>query len=292
MIEAQAPRRRPACLTRGFTLVEMIAVLALLGALFAIASLFIARPFLFAQDLSRRAALVDAADNALDRITREVRAAIPNTVRISDDQQALELLRMRLAGRYRAKPTPSGSGDPLDFELPADAFEVLGDIACASLQPRNSGSRECADGQGDCLVIYSTGAGAAVYTGQAVAALTEVDTNGGCKLSFDSGENTGPAFPAPSPRHRFQVLATAVSYICDPIAGTISRYYGYGLQATQPNPPNTPNNNLLLEDVTACAFDYQPGTATRRGLLTLDLTLQRAGEQVRLLDQAQVFNTP
>ena len=49
----------------------------------------------------------------------------------------------------------------------------------------------------------------------------------------------------------------------------------------------------MTNQVSACNFTYQAGTQTRAGLMTLVLTLSdSAGEQVRLLQQAHVDNTP
>jgi len=49
---------------------------------------------------------------------------------------------------------------------------------------------------------------------------------------------------------------------------------------------------LVANNVGNCSFDFSQGTATRRGLLTIDLGLSRDGESVNLLDQAQVPNAP
>ena len=48
-----------------------------------------------------RAALVSVADSALQRITRGIRLALPNSIRISGSSGALEFLRIRTGGRYR-----------------------------------------------------------------------------------------------------------------------------------------------------------------------------------------------
>ena len=153
MIDHDLP---PARLT-GFTLIEAVVVLALIGALFAVSSLFIARPFLIARELSQRAEMVDGAQTALYRITREVRSALPNSLRVDASGQALEFLRLRLAGRYRAALRPDGGGDPLTIAGASDSFDVLGGTDCSEIETREGAGRDCADGSGDCLVLYNTG---------------------------------------------------------------------------------------------------------------------------------------
>jgi MSHA biogenesis protein MshO len=285
----------------GFTLIEGVIVITLISVLAAVAGLFIVQPFSAAQDMTRRAELTDAAETALDRMTREIRLAVPNSVR--ETGNAVEFLRSKTGGRYRRLRRDSdGSGDVLDPTQASKTFDVLGGLAGSiEINPRSSGGRNCADGNGDCLVINNTGTtGFNAYpeppggTRDTVAAITESPGKGvsSGKLAYDTGGST-PGFPAHSPRQRFQVLDTVVSYVCDTAADTeeINRYQGYGLEADQPVPPDvTPD--LLAGDVTRCEFDYESSASQRHGLVTIDITIQRKGETVRLIDQAHVVNVP
>jgi MSHA biogenesis protein MshO len=49
---------------------------------------------------------------------------------------------------------------------------------------------------------------------------------------------------------------------------------------------------LIASDVAACNFDYAAGSTQRAGLLTAGLTVARSGEQISLLEQVHVVNTP
>ncbi len=277
----------------GFTLIESIIVILLIGILAAIAAVFVVQPFEAARDVTRRAELVDAAETALNRMTREVRLAVPNSVRV--DGNALEFLRTTTGGRYRRLQAPGpGTEATLNPTQAAGTFDVLGGLReGAGVQTRGPG-RDCADGSGDCVVVNNTGtAGFDAYDGDTVAAITATaglgdgDTTND-EISYDTG-GTPPGFPAHSPNQRFQVLDSVVSYVCQ--GGGIDRFAGYGLNASQPNPPGgTPD--LLASDVTACDFDYDGGAGQRHGLVTIDITISRAGETVRLVDQAHVVNVP
>lgn len=276
----------------GFTLIESIVVILLIGILAAIAGVFIVQPFEAARDMTRRAELVDAAETALNRMTREIRLAVPNSVRV--DGNAIEFLRTRTGGRYRRLQPPGGGADTLDPTQASGTFDVLGGLRDGgSVQTRTAG-RDCADGSGDCIVVNNTGtAGFDAYDGDTVAAITGASGLGdgdrtNDELTYDTG-GTPPGFPAHSPSQRFQVLDTVVSYVCQ--GGSIDRFAGYGLNASQPNPPGgTPD--LLASDVTACDFDYDGGAGERHGLVTIDVTIERDGETVRLVDQAHVVNVP
>jgi MSHA biogenesis protein MshO len=44
--------------------------------------------------------------------------------------------------------------------------------------------------------------------------------------------------------------------------------------------------------VAGCSFSYSQGTSSRAGLVTIDVTIRRDGETVRLLQQVHVLNAP
>src|SRR6188474_829145 len=86
--DAPAASRQP----RGFTLVEAVIVIAITGILAAIVTRFIVQPVQLYLATQARAQLVDVADNALRRIARELRLALPNSPRVSSSGLSLELI--------------------------------------------------------------------------------------------------------------------------------------------------------------------------------------------------------
>lgn len=110
---------------------------------------------------------------------------------------------------------------------------------------------------------------------------------------------TAPA-PLPSPSNRFQVVSTPVTYACDLATGTLTRYAGYTIQATQPVVENTvpleaKKGALLARQVTGCAFSYTVLANVQRGLVNIDLSLGAANSNtgvLRLVQQVQARNTP
>src|SRR3954463_8106182 len=128
-------KRRAVC---GFTLTEAVMVIVITGILAGMVAVFIQKPVQGFFDTARRAALVDAADTVLRRLSRDVREALPNSVRVSGGT-ALEFLHVRSAGRYREQ----GPGDILDFTTNDTSFGVLG--PAVSVQ------------SGDSIVVYNLG---------------------------------------------------------------------------------------------------------------------------------------
>lgn len=272
--------------SQGFTLVELILTLILVGILGAVSTLFILQPFQASRDLERRAGLVDAADLALSRMVREVRGALPNSLRVHDTSGHVELVLTRTAGRYRRLPAPGGTGDRLVPALDSDSFDVLGGLLDNGSVVTRAAGQDCGTGTGDCLVIYNTGQdGFDVYRQQGVAAITAVSAS---SMSYDS-DGVSPAFRAHSPRQRFYVISEVVSYVCE--QGSLWRYSGYGLSNGAPDLTGEPRVRVA-GSVDSCNFSYTPGSATRRGLLTLQLGLSDQGESVTLHAQAQVVNAP
>ncbi len=267
----------------GFTLIELILVVILIGILSAVATVFILPPFQAAVDIERRANLVDAADSALTRIRREARNALPNSIRVHNPG-FVEFISTRTGGRYRRLPAPGGGSDTFVPARSADSFDVLGGLPDTGAVATRGAGTNCANGAGDCVSIFNTGQpGFNAYNQESIAAITAASAS---TITYDTG-GAGRAFATHSPRQRFFVVDDVISYRCE--NGRMIRYSGYGLQS---GTPNLANPELVAENVANCQFTFNPGTATRRGLLTLRIDMARDTEDVFLLTQTQVMNAP
>jgi MSHA biogenesis protein MshO len=259
---------------RGVTLIEMIVAMVVLGILIGVVGMFVRNQVTSYFDVAARTELSDAADSALRRISRELQAALPNSVRVSADSLTLEFVPIRDAGRYRAQRGVPADNH-LDFASTTDnSFEVFGPAVTAV--------------NGDSLVVYNLGIpGADVYAGDTRRALTSFGSLN--TLAYSVG---GTQFPLPSPQNRFQIVTPPVTFRCDLGTGVVRRHAGYGFQAVQPEPPVGGATSILVDGVTACSFAYAPGAQQRNGLVSMRLTLSRNGEAVTLLHQVNVVNTP
>ncbi len=252
----------------GFTLIEMVMVITLVGILAATTVVFVLPPVKAARDIERRAVVVEAADMALDRLSREARSALPNSVRVPAANH-VEFILIHDAGSYRRLPAGDGSGDTFAPARASDSFDVLG------------GLTDPAAASGRLFSVYNTGQpGFDAWDGDNLAT---IDSATGDSISYTV---TGSGFKAHSPAQRFYILETPVSYICD--GNQLRRYSNYDLGESHLNG----TSELMTGNISSCNFTYSAGTATRRGLLTLRLDLVHQGEQVFLLAQAQVSNSP
>ncbi len=286
----------------GFTLVEMVTVMAITAIVATATAVFLRLPLQAYQDAQRRAAITDAADTAFVHIKRDLQTALPNSVRVTSAGAVfyLEFLPMRTGGRYRtalASSSPAlacdavvgdALGDVLAFGVSDTCFTTLGDI------PNRASIVNT-----DFVVVYNLGPGYSNADAYASGAVTggnkslivsaAAGSGGGNVIRFAS--NT---FNLESPGRRFQVISGPVSYVCDPGAGTLRRISDYAIAATQPAPP-AGTTALLAQNITACTITYDQNVINQRvGVVSLWLGFADAtsATALNLFQQVQVSNVP
>jgi len=84
----------------GFTLIEMITVIVLLGIMVGILTPFISKAMQAYTHSKARASLVDKGRLALERMAREVHQAVPNSLSVLSGGAGIEFVRSRAGGRY------------------------------------------------------------------------------------------------------------------------------------------------------------------------------------------------
>lgn len=287
----------------GFTLVEAIMVIVITGILAGMVAVFIKAPVDSYFDMARRAELTDIADTATRRMVRDIRLALPNSVRnpTSGSDQCIEFMPTKAGGRYRASQTSVPDGDILDFSGVDASFDMLGlnaDMPASSQIVKD-----------DIVVVYNDGFTGDAYTGSNAVKVDSVgagDTAGTSKISLvAAGVGTpfnGKTFPTASPANRFQVLSKdehVVSYACS--GGTLFRY-SRSLTSAWAKPADCAAMvagaaaATLATGVSSCSIVYQaPGSGLgggRFGIVSISLAVTQAGESVNLYQQVSVGSTP
>lgn len=269
---------------QGFTLIEAVIVIAITGIIAGIVAVFIRAPVDAYFDSVRRAEMTDIADTALRRMARDVRLALPNSVRVFTPDGTtfyLEFLQTRSGARYRQNDAcfaaDCSSLTTFGSITPEVAIAVNSDRVAIYNQYNNE-----AGGCGPSDPSAYCGTNTAVITGITNAASEDV-------VSF-----AATAFPHASPSNRFQIIEGPVSYVCTPGAsgtGTLRRHWGYAIAAAQPTVFGGATA-LLATRVSACNIAYAPGITERGGLLNMRLTLSQANEDISLQNQVHVSNVP
>ena len=125
---------RPPHLSRaiqqGFTLVELIMVIVLMGVVGGMVAVFMRGPIDAYLAQGRRSGLSDVADTTARRMARDLHRALPNSVRTSGTN-CLEFIPTKTGGRYRA----DGPG-LLDFSTATSSFNLLGEAFALQKVPR------------------------------------------------------------------------------------------------------------------------------------------------------------
>lgn len=268
---------------KGFTLIEMIVVIVITGIIAGIVAIFIKAPVQGYVDSARRAELTDIADTAVRRLARDVRIAVPNSVRLTGASPnfTVEFLPTKDGGRYRAGS--GGSGNLLDFGVADGSFEIIGtaiDFAA-----------------GDYIVVGSTQSNAVPPYDTTVNGVLRAYTGAVGAQTVANFTNTALPLWAELPSQRFDVVdgtQQAVTYACENVGtdasgsgtGQLVRYWHYGFTHTV-----GATRAVLADKLSGCEMSY--GLPNQRfGLLAVRFTLAEQGEQVTLYNEIHVNNAP
>jgi MSHA biogenesis protein MshO len=298
---------------RGISLIELITVISILGVIGSVASVFIRGPVDAYVDSARRAGLTDSADTVMRRIARDIRKALPNSIRIvpnplSLTTNCLEFIPTKMAGRYRASLPDNildfvtAAGDTsfnmlgLNSDLPADQRIEVGDWVAVY----NLGARTVVGADEETYPYIYRGADA--YTGANTSKVVEKKVEGvwvyGVLDDDSSKEATiyidSKLFPLASGSKRFYVIPAAeniVSYVCD--GNNNLRRKARDFNSADPSFNYCPEDGpILASNVSSCKFEHDDSDLQRNEPVRLTITFNDSGESISLYHQVSENNWP
>lgn len=278
---------------RGFTLVELIVTLVLFGTIAATLTLFFRPAFEAWMAARSRATLADQAGNAVQRMLRDVRAAVPNSIR-TPNTSCFELVPTSSGGRYRmAVDTVNAGSAAVDPAAATSSFDVLSPLATLPAV-------------GDYVVVDNQNPGD-VYSGANRSAITAVSTPGAALGRHRLGIGA-LQFPLGYDGGRFAVVPAAqqaVFYVCSGASttldgngdapGVLYRLKRYGFNASAPGAcPATTDADTVATGLRSCRFLYNAnqGATQQSGFISIQLEFTRNRETASLVVGAHVVNTP
>ncbi|MFG7349805.1 PilW family protein [Shewanella oncorhynchi] len=277
--------------TLGFTLVEMVTVILILGILVVGVSSFIifgTRIFVESSSVDQ---VLSQSRFAVERMTRELRSALPNSVRLNSDSltyQCVEFVPIEASTTYLTMPI-----------IPAAAAST-GIV----ILDRNQDENKISENQ--FAWIYPL-VDADVYSSarqkRAQVKTPPLTLANQVTLTF-----TAPTrFAEASPRQRIYFGSSPVSYCFEkgPSGNELQllRYAGYSFNAIQPNPaamPATMGTGVLMAQSVANVLNngadlpliLTPSSLVNNAMVHLQPRFNVNGETFQYRHQVQVINVP
>lgn len=258
--------------SQGFTLIEMVTVIAILAIVGVGVTNFLGSGAQIFADVTERTQLISESRFVTERLNREVRGALPNSLRIAGNantRHCLEFMPVKWSSFY------------FDAPVIPDEFGEIDAVEWGSLTPYTFAG-------GDTVIIYPTST-ADIYsdTGKKheIEEISPVGA-GVIELEFDDDVQ----FATDSPSSRFYVFSTPVSYCVE--AGQIRRYENYGIQQIQP--VNLVDGVLMADNLTN-TLSNDAGTGIEDPFRLNEASLTRTASVLMLLEFARdneviVFN--
>jgi MSHA biogenesis protein MshO len=287
---------------QGFTIVELVIVIVVTGIIAASLTVFF-RPAMDSYLSSRaRADLSDQAETALRRMVRDVRAAVPNSIR-TPGSQCVELIPTSTGGRYRSGPDTLNDASPcaaatcaaaLDTSQATTVFDVLSPLSATPAV-------------GDWVVVGNQNP-ADVYAGTNRGVINAAVTAPAAAFGRHRISINSTQFPAGYDGGRFSIVPNAqqaVFYVCSGADGTLDaagngkgtlyRLMNYGFNAAYPSAcPSTAGADVLATKLRSCSFVYDPnqGATQQNGFVWMQLEVARNNEAAHLAMGAHLSNAP
>ena len=258
----------------GFTLVEMVVTIVIIGILGIGITNFIGRSTQGMADIAERQQVATIGWIVSEKVSRELRQALPNSVRMNASNSCVEFV-----------PTVAGT-DYLDFAISND----VSNFESAPFRHYNSALM---DTSVDRVAIYPND----------VTDLYKLQNPGiisGFLSQISAGVTTNAItialaashrFLADSPTNRVYVVQDPVMYCFD--SGFLYRYSDYGYHDTFATGSTLKNQTVIGHRLNSGTFTYTAGALTRSAIVSINFLVTGSNGASQAINQeVQIRNVP
>ncbi|MBE3670096.1 MSHA biogenesis protein MshO [Vibrio navarrensis] len=255
---------------RGFTLIEMVISIILLAVVGLFLGSVIRQGLSIYVDSSAREALIQQGRFVTERLSRELREAVPNSVLV--DNGCIEFLPITNSAIYSSLPSSLAPSTtirllPIEKSLAADERLVVYPL----------------DGEALRQAVSS-----AAQTAQVAADVDFTSPNDRTMVNVTLTQPT--SFERQSPARRVYFYRTPVAFCYE--NNRIYRYADYQLDRTALQPSELGTGVLMAENLSQASFEVAEPELQRNGLIKIELIFADRGEEVRFDHDALIYNTP
>jgi MSHA biogenesis protein MshO len=268
---------RDSRLTSGFTLIELIAVIVLISIIAVMGSGFMIQTLNSYHQTTSRTKLVQTGRQAIEQITRNLRIAVPNSIRVSAKNLCIEWL-----------PVVAGANYLGDLPDQSNAAPAIATIATAPISFDFGIARYVAVSPLSSAEVYnSPAASMALYAATDTSSIPHV-------ISFSSPKQ----FVRNSVNQRL-FLADHPHQFCVS-GGALTHHQSYTTGGSYPaagsltgSPPNA--GTLLALGVVPSGevpFSVSAATEDRNTIITIQMPFEQGGEKIVLEHEVMIRNVP
>lgn len=270
-------RLLPSHLQAGFTLIELIVAMMLLSIMAVATSKLIANYIEHFIATNQQAAVTNQARLIVERMSRELREALPLSVRKTSNahSECIEFIPIIAGSNYYGSVanTPIQQLQVLPFEDGVPASYV-------AIDPSNSSFLYSNLNQGNIAQLQSI----APASGQTQ------------QLNF----STTVTFSSDSTRSRVYLIAQPVSFCVNSLTGYLTRHADYGFNTQQSLFPTAQNKGQLLasqllmtdNNLLFSLFTVRPDSLLLSTMISLDIRLREQEQLIRVNHDIYLRNVP
>lgn len=246
---------------KGFTLVELVIVIVIAGILAVGSVQFVGQATQGYSDAADRQQLATIGWIASEKISRELRNALPNSLRVSVGNTCIEFIPVVGGSHYKVLPN---STTPRTITAIASGFASAPADSRIAVYPTNVSA------------VYGQ-ANPGPITDSFIASLSTAGSIDTITLGGDF------EFLSASPERRFYFTQSPITYCIE--SGRLNRYSDYGFSATKGTA------QIIVDKVQSGTFSIAPATLTRNSVVAMHFEL--VGGATHIVDQeVQIRNVP